>query len=980
MVDEPAEPGAAPGVLSRYTLECKLGQGALGSVHAAWDPQLERRVAIKLLRSVGREGLRARRVARFLREAQALARLADPHIVELYDFGHYPLGSGELGIYLVMELVEGSTLREWLARPRSVAEVVRVFVDAGRGLSAAHEAGLVHRDFKPTNVMVTPEGRVKLLDFGLARVLADRSESPAALDPAELEPPPRTGRITETGAVMGTPKYMAPEQFERAHVGPKADQFSFCQAFLEALRGGDVFRATSYEEAAWAKRYGRICPAPSRDRTPRRLDRILRRGLSPSPFDRWPSMAALIAAVVRRRRPWRTAAAGAIAVGGVVALAPWVNDGTTCADGAGALDRAWSAERREAVRESLLRGAPTHGRFVWAEVESVLDERVADWSAVYRRSCEQFGTDALDEGAFDRRLSCLRDAQRATMATLELLSAADASVAEYAVEAAVSVPRGGDCETLQDHGRPLPGDEAMDEAVVAARRELARARIQTRAADLAKAAATLRGIDGLKALQFEPLALEVQAARALLAHERGSIGEAEEAFRDVVDAADGIGYTELAASAATSLARIVAVDTASHERGVEDLRRAQALVERLGRPLDLHVDVLRASAAIDRSRSDLVSGEAHLRDAIETLRAAGERDLALADTLVELGDNLGDQARLEEAFASVQEALSIFERIVGPEHPRGAAALVALAHLHERGGDPMLAVEILERARTILERGYGPAHVRVADVSVRLAAQRIELRRFDAASDALDRANEIYGATYEPTHVAFAEVLMQRGILAFRAAEWEAAAKLLSDAVDLYAQARGADSVEVAKTLIWLGRSSKGAPRVEAHRRALEILQMRFGPDHPSLVEPHIRLGHSLVRDREAARAQFEEALRIATESKPPSPYAEARARYGLARIAMAQDRTEDAKRELRRVLEWAKHGRPPWPLSEGATRKLAKILMEEGKRDEAVVVLKEEQARLQATGAPANMADYVNGLLTRAGGAETVSSRRTAK
>ena len=822
----------------------------------------------------------------------------------------------------------------------------------------------MHRDFKPTNVMVTPDGVVKLLDFGLARVFADRTESPSDLDPEDVKPPRRTGRITETGAVMGTPKYMAPEQFERAHVGPKADQYSFCQAFLEALRGGDVFRVGSYEEAAWAKRYGRICPPPTGDKTPRRLDRILRRGLSPSPFDRWPSMSALIATVVRGRRPWRTAAAGAIAVGGLVALAPWANKATTCADGARALDDAWSSDRREAVREALLEGAPTHGRFVWAEVESVLDERVTDWSAVYRRSCELFAADEFDEAAFDRRLSCLRDAQRATMATLDLLSAADASVAEYAVEAAVSVPSGGDCESPQDHGRPLPGDEKMDEAVVAARRELARARIQTRAADLAKAQATLQGIEGLAALEFEPLALEVQAARALLARERGSIGEAEAAFRDVVDAADGIGYAELAASAATSLARIVAVDTASYERGVEDLRRAQALVERLGRPLDLHVDVLRANAAIDRSRSDLVGGEAHLREAIDTLRAAGERDLTLADTLVELGNNLGDQARLEEAFASVQEALSIFERIVGPEHPRGAAALVALAHLHERGGDPMLAVEILERARAILESAYGPAHVRVADVSVRLAAQRVELRLFDRAKDALDRADEIYKETYEPTHVAFAEVLTQRGILAFRAARPEAAAKLLNDAVDLYAQARGADSVEVAKTLIWLGRPSTGAQKIEANRRALEILQTRFGPDHLSLVEPRIRLGHALAHDTAAARAQFEEALRIATRSAPPSPYAEARARYGLARIALVDKRSEEAKRELVRVLDWAKHGKPSWPLSVGATQKLASILVKEGKRDEALAALKEERARLRATNAPANIAKDIDDML----------------
>ncbi|MFP2913145.1 protein kinase domain-containing protein, partial [Pyxidicoccus sp. 3LFB2] len=241
--------------LARYVVLERIGRGAMGDVYAAYDPELDRQVALKLLRPEGRhlEELRSR----LLREAQALARLAHPNVVTVHDVGV----AGDC-LFLALELVEGTTLAEWLKAPRAQGEVLRVFRDAGLGLAAAHAAGLVHRDFKPSNVLVGQDGRVRVTDFGLARP-SNRGLRPRAAS-ASPRAPNGPAPLTRTGVLVGTPAYMAPEQQQGQGVDALSDQFSFCVALYEALHGVRPFEGLNLEELARAAREGRI-RAPERD-------------------------------------------------------------------------------------------------------------------------------------------------------------------------------------------------------------------------------------------------------------------------------------------------------------------------------------------------------------------------------------------------------------------------------------------------------------------------------------------------------------------------------------------------------------------------------------------------------------------------------------------------------------------------------------------------------------------------------------------
>ncbi len=276
--------------IGRHAILRQLGAGGMGVVFAAYDEELDRKVALKLLHAETSGGTEGR--ARLLREAQSLARLSHPNVVQIHDIGEH-----RDQVYVAMEFVDGTTLDVWQrAAGRTLAEILRAYHQAGEGLFAAHRAGLVHRDFKPDNVLVGDDGRVRVADFGLARRgLGDATRpdhAPAA--PAEL------GRsadasTTAAGAIVGTPAYMAPEQFQGVPTDARGDIFSFCAALWEALHGERPFAGHSVHELALSVTAG-ARRRPARE-LPARLQRALERGLAVDPDARWPTMEPLLAAI-----------------------------------------------------------------------------------------------------------------------------------------------------------------------------------------------------------------------------------------------------------------------------------------------------------------------------------------------------------------------------------------------------------------------------------------------------------------------------------------------------------------------------------------------------------------------------------------------------------------------------------------------------------------------------------------------------------
>lgn len=291
-----AEPLPPSTVVGRYIVQSVLGRGGMGVVYGAVDPTLGRRVAVKLVRG-GRSTTRYR--DRLQREALALARLCHPNIVTLFD-----IGTTRHGTFVAMEYVRGIDLRKWLrVAPRTVEEILSVFTAAAKGLAAAHAAGLVHRDFKPTNVMVTPDGRVKVLDFGLARGLPSQDPWLGSTDSAIL-----ARRMTRADTVVGTTGYMPPEQLLGREVSPASDQFAFCVALYEALHGARPFPGKTAIEQARSYATGTRTEVQLRRDVPPRVQAALERGMDLEPHLRFRGMHEFLDALrppsppSRRRR------------------------------------------------------------------------------------------------------------------------------------------------------------------------------------------------------------------------------------------------------------------------------------------------------------------------------------------------------------------------------------------------------------------------------------------------------------------------------------------------------------------------------------------------------------------------------------------------------------------------------------------------------------------------------------------------------
>jgi hypothetical protein len=302
--------------VGRYLVLGRLGAGGMGVVLSAYDPQLDRRVALKLLRA-GLELATGEARARLVREAQAIAQLSHPNVVAVHDVG--TAASGE--VYVAMELVDGETLTRWLdAAARPWREVLDLFLQAGRGLAAAHAVGLLHRDFKPDNVLVGGDGRVRVTDFGLARSLLGAPDGESA--PRPLPAPGALHQsLTATGTVLGTPRYMAPEQLRGDEADARADQFSFCVALYEALYGRHPLRGDTAQHMIDA---GERPLEPPEGLVPSWLGKALVRGLDPAPARRFPSMSALLgelAPIAPPRRRWAALGVGAVLVAGGAALA-----------------------------------------------------------------------------------------------------------------------------------------------------------------------------------------------------------------------------------------------------------------------------------------------------------------------------------------------------------------------------------------------------------------------------------------------------------------------------------------------------------------------------------------------------------------------------------------------------------------------------------------------------------------------------------
>jgi tRNA A-37 threonylcarbamoyl transferase component Bud32/tetratricopeptide (TPR) repeat protein len=435
--DREAPPPAPP----RYRLLSKLGGGGMGVVWAAIDRELNRSVALKLVRTDAPGDSRERR-ARLLREAELLASIVHPNVVTVYDVGQ--LGDE---LYIAMEHIVGRSIRQWLDEaPRAWREVVDVYLLAGRGLGAAHAAGLVHRDVKPDNLLVADDGRVIVVDFGLA-VAAARGDATGPGLTAEaraLRASPSPARLTATGAVLGTPAYMAPEQRAGEAIDVRTDVYAFCVSLHEGLHGA---RPSS----------------PARRSVPAALDRALARGIADDPDARWPAMAPLLDRLAairdRRRRRWAYAIAASVIAaaiaGGVVVAGAARGRDDTCGGVAAAIDRVWTPARRDGVRAAIARVRGGDGAAIADGIVHRFDERARAWETMRVDVCEASDVRRTEDVAVaTRRITCLDRNLEAMDAAIALLTDATPARAANSVAIARSGGEPADCTAAATLGQP----------------------------------------------------------------------------------------------------------------------------------------------------------------------------------------------------------------------------------------------------------------------------------------------------------------------------------------------------------------------------------------------------------------------------------------------------------------------------------------------------------------------------------------------
>ncbi|NVB78861.1 MAG: serine/threonine protein kinase, partial [Kofleriaceae bacterium] len=427
------EPGTSIG---RYVVREQIGTGATGAVFTAFDPELDRVIALKVLHP----GTGAQR-ERILREARALAKVSHPNVVAAYDIVEL-----EGDLVLAMELVEGTDLRSVTTAGRSMRDVLDAYVQAGRGLAAAHAGGLVHRDFKPANALIGSDGRVRLVDFGLAA----------------------RGGGTE---LVGTPAYLAPELFEGAAAEQASDQFAFCVALFEALHGDRPFVANFVDEVA---RGSSVSVAPGRPQVPARVRDVLARGLRADPRERFPSMAALLAALAPPRRPARTwlavggvaTLAGAAAI--VLALSRAPSPESPCRDSAAAFASVWNPARAAQIHARFTASGAPFAETAWAAVDRGLSAFANRWTSAQTDACEATRVRGVQsDQILTLRAACLNRARAEVDALATLLGEADRSTIEHAVSAIDALPSLDECSNVTALLAPVPPPSGRDAAAVA---------------------------------------------------------------------------------------------------------------------------------------------------------------------------------------------------------------------------------------------------------------------------------------------------------------------------------------------------------------------------------------------------------------------------------------------------------------------------------------------------------------------------------
>jgi tetratricopeptide (TPR) repeat protein len=922
----PAAPLDRGRSVGRYIVLDVLGAGGMGIVYSAYDPELDRKIALKLLRGDSPDNDDLQR--RLLREAQAMARLSHPNVVTVFDVG---TTNGQ--VFVAMEQVEGVALGQWLreappaalgdhghpaAQPcaRPWREVLSVYALAGRGLAAAHAAGIVHRDFKPDNVIVGQDGRVRVTDFGLARTLG-AGGAPGGAAPTKaskvIKTPFGNLQVTRPGTLAGTPAYMAPEQMRGEPTDARSDQFSFCVALWEGLYHDRPFGADSnFANLREALLHGRLHDPPPNSKVPAWLRRVLVRGLSTRPEDRYPSMDALLEALVPpewkvRRRIIVAFALLTTLVAAVLGYRARYEQDLMCHGAQRKLQGVWDSERKRAVHQAFAQTGLPFAEDAWKGASRQLDDFAREWTQMHTEACEATRLRGeQSEELMDLRVECLDRHLREVGAVTRLFSEADAKIVERAVEVAESLPGLEECANaaLLRASVRAPKDPITTERVETVRTSVARVRALEQAGKYKEALdPATKAVEAARSLEYLPVEAE---ALHVLGRVYGGLDDAkngEAALREAASAAELAGHFEVAARAWIDMIYFIGNKTARYEESHPWNRYAMAAIERLGGNDTLDAERLNAHSIILWRQGREQPALEELQRAL-ALHQKRVDDVAVARTLDGIAAVYVDQGRLEEALDLDQQAVSLSEKTLGSTHPTVAIFLNNAGNEYYYQGRHAEALVALRRALAIYDKALGPNHPSAMAPLDTTGTVLAALGEYDEAFAFFARARKILEDSGRKDNPDYAAILNDTAETHRMRGEYEIALAQHKEALADLEKALGPEHPETGMCLYKMGEALMGLGRyneaLALDQKALAVVEKALGGESLGVAAVLVGIGRAHVGAGEPEKAiePLERAIRLRT-ARPSDPKDLAEARFALARAKWGANRDGGSARQL---------------------------------------------------------------------------------
>ena len=844
-------------IAERYVLERELGRGGMGAVWLAHDRRLGRAVAVKMLTRPGS----TERLARMRREAQSVAKLAHPNVANVYDVG---LEDGRP--YIVMEYVDGGDLRDWLdSKPRPHwRAIVKMFVQAGRGLVVAHRAGLVHRDFKPANVLVG-KGRARVVDFGLARVSGDhRPATPNELDALD------DATLTRSGVALGTPVYMAPEQHMGRPVTAAADVFAFACSLYEALYRERPFAGKTLTMLLQAKVAGPPAVPPA-SAVPRRVYDVVARGLAPVPNERWGSMQEFLRALrsaARRGRGAPVILLGVAAVAVVVAVASGSpsSAATPCEEPGRRVRDVWMANAKAELRAvfdgSAVEGAPEIRDRVVEDVERF----AMAWATAETQACAD-----PSRPEFTGEMDCLAVGLRRLRALIEATRGADDAVVRRAGGLALTLPEPAQCldrdrvpdEALPTQPQARAEAERIEEQVATARALLVAGRIDDGAALMRQALASAQALDHGPVL----CRTQYRAVRAL-----GLAGATDDELDPLVEGCYERAVAERLDRCAADCAIYRAKMGPPGDRG-RWIEAARSAVARTGDPDD-EIGLAEAEGVFALAEDRVEDSIALLEGAVRKSEAHTARPTQLGPLLFNLSEAYIDARRFDDARRTLERELALVQGTYGPEHPDLARSWLRLAFAESRLNNVDRAKALRGSAIALLEKTLGPSHPDLAAAHNAMADTAYRAGQPEEAVFHLRRALDILGDR-DPRNAGIAQLNLA-GVLR-DIGRLDEARSTLQRLVATLQETDVADSTEMARARLELGRvaADAGDPRraLEQFEVARRIRQGRRGSNSPDVatVDVEIAVARFDLGEVEAALELMRTAIDVLREAAVPA-------------------------------------------------------------------------------------------------------------